>query len=203
LELGELSGWLLLAALPVLLATCTAFTKTSVVLGAVRVGLGAEALLPWGAMLALALLVTTIVMVPVFVSTLMVLEEHGGVVRAWRLEDIVDLWRILFAPLAGFLVRHANPDELAFFSELQGFPSDHPLALIPAFLVTELAEAFHMAVLVLVPFVAVDLVVAQAIALWGITSQPQALVTLPLKLLLFLAADGWDVVVVGLVEGYR
>ncbi len=60
-----------------------------------------------------------------------------------------------------------------------------------------------MAVLVLVPFVAVDLVVAQAIALWGITSQPQALVTLPLKLLLFLAADGWDVVVVGLVEGYR
>jgi len=75
--------------------------------------------------------------------------------------------------------------------------------LVPAFLVTELAEGFAIAVLIIVPFLVIDLVVAQVVTLLGLIQQPIPLLTLPLKLLLFLAVDGWDTVIGGLVEGYR
>ncbi len=196
-ELGPLA---VLAALPLVLAIATAFTKSSVVLGALRIGLGAETLLPWSAMLALALVVTGIVMAPVLLQTLAIVDAAGGL-EALNTTD-PSTWRAVVGPLEGFLRRHTAPDELSFFAQLQGVPIDDPRALVPGFLVTELAEALHMAVLILLPLVLVDLVVAQALTLLGLAAAPGPLVTLPLKLLLFLAAGGWDVVIGGLVEGY-
>ncbi|MEX1363788.1 MAG: hypothetical protein AB1Z98_11720 [Nannocystaceae bacterium] len=197
---AELGPWVVLAALPLVLTIATAFTKASVVLGALRVGLSAEALLPWSAMLALALVVTGVVMAPVAGATLEVVEAAGG------LEAVSQSgpsgWLAAAEPLRGFLTRHASADELSFFAELSGVSPDDPRALVPGFLVTELTEALHMAVLVLLPLVLVDLVVAQALGLLGLATAPGPLVTLPLKLLLFLAAGGFDVVVGGLVEGY-
>ena len=196
----EPSPLLLLAALPLLLAIATAFTKTSVVLGALRVGLGAEVLLPWSAMLALALVVTGVVMAPVAVATVDAIQAVGGLGMLTEAEP--STWVAVAGPLRAFMERHASAGELEFFAGLSGVTPDDPRALVPAFLVTELTEALHMAVLVLLPLVVVDLVVAQALGLLGLTSAPGPLVTLPLKLLLFLAVGGFDVVVGGLVEGY-
>jgi hypothetical protein len=109
----------------------------------------------------------------------------------------------VLAPLQEFLARHAEPGELDFFADLQGLHAEHPLALIPAFLVTELGEALQISLLILVPFVLVDLCRPGAGADgpgWGTQTQP--LVGLPLKIALFLAVGGWDVIVRGLVEGY-
>ncbi|MEM7159788.1 MAG: hypothetical protein AAF799_43510 [Myxococcota bacterium] len=196
----EIVPWLVLAGVPLVLAIATAFAKSSVVLGALRVGLGAEALLPWSAMLALALVVTGVVMAPVAVETFEAANAAGG----WAALSSAgwDVWIPVFEPLRAFVERHAAAEELAFFGELQGLPVDDPRVLVPGFLVTELTEALHMAVLVLLPLVLVDLVVAQALTLLGLSSAPGRLVTLPLKLLLFLAVGGWDVVIGGLVEGY-
>lgn len=194
----ELAPWVVLAALPIILAVATAFTKASVVLGALRVGLGAEVLLPWSAMAALALVITGVVMGPVVVETMAIVDAAGGA------EAIAGsgAWGTVAGPLLEFLGRHAAADELSFFAELQGVAPTDPRVLVPAFLVTELGEALHMAVLILLPLVVVDLVAAQALTLLGLTTAPGPLVTLPLKLLLFLAVGGFDVVVRGLVEGY-
>ena len=197
---AELGAWVVIAALPLVLAIATAFTKVSVVLGALRVGLGAESLLPWSAMLALALVVTGVVMAPVALQSIEVVEAAGGLEALTRAD--LDQWLSVVAPLREFLERHTSAEELSFFAELQGVSPDDPRALVPGFLVTELAEALHMAVLIILPLVLVDLVVAQSLTLLGLANAPGPLVTLPLKLLLFLAAGGWDVVIGGLVEGY-
>ena len=196
----ELLPWLALVGLPLVLVVATAFAKSSVVLGALRVGLGAEALLPWSAMLALALVVTGVVMAPVAIDSFEAAQSAGG----WAALSGAgwDAWAPVFEPLRAFVERHAAPEELAFFGDLQGLPEADPRVLVPGFLVTELTEALHMAVLVLLPLVLVDLVVAQALTLLGLNNAPGPLVTLPLKILLFLAVGGWDVVIGGLVEGY-
>lgn len=183
------TAWLLLSIAPLVAVCCTAFAKASVVFSAVRVGLGAEALLPWSAVFALALVVAAAVMGPVAQE---IAALQGGPV------DVLGM----FEPLAAFLRRHADPGEVAYFAGLGGVADGHPLALVPAFLVTELGEALQMAAVILIPFVLVDLVLAQLVALIGLSGQVQPAVSLPVKLLLFLAAGGWDIVVRGLVEGY-
>ncbi len=196
-----LAAWAALTAAPLLAITCTAFTKASVVLSALRVGLGAELLLPWSAVFALSLAITAVVMGPVAAASLEALESAGGIENLSQGPGS-QIAGVL-APLLEFLARHADPGELGFFVELQGVPAEHPLALIPAFLVTELGEALQISLLILVPFVLVDLVVAQVLLLLGLNSgSSQPLVSLPLKIALFLAVGGWGVIVRGLVEGY-
>lgn len=199
---AELTPWLVLAALPLVLGMATAFTKASVVLGALRVGLGAEALLPWSAMLALALVITGVVMAPVVLETHAAIEAAGGVSTLTAAGASAEAWEPVTAPLLEFLQRHAAADELRFFAERLGVEVADPRAVVPGFLVTELGEALQMAVLVLMPLVLVDLVVVQVLTLLGLAAAPGPRVTLPLKLLLFLGAGGWDVVIQGLVEGY-
>jgi type III secretory pathway component EscR len=199
---AALPGWTaiaFLAALPLVLAAATAFTKSSVLLGALRVGLGAEALLPMAAVIALALVVTAVVMGPTAVDVLDEVEARGGFAT---LSGSPAAWLDALEPWRAFLFRHCDAAELEFFAELQGKGVQDPIVVVPAFLVTELGEALAMAVVVLVPLVVVDLVVAQALALLGLAQMPVQLVAVPLKLLLFLAVGGWDVIVGGLVQGY-
>ncbi len=198
---ADLGLWVVLAGVPLLLALATSFTKCTVVLGALRVGLGAEALIPLPAVLAIALLVTAMVMAPVATAMAGVLEGGGGV-DAYASGPLSG-WAPVLEPLRGFLERHASAAELEFFSDLQGRASSDPLVLVPAFLVTELTEAFQIVVFVVVPFLLIDLVAAQALGLMGILQQPLPLLTLPVKLLLFLAVGGWDVILGGLVAGYQ
>jgi type III secretory pathway component EscR len=188
-----------LALLPLVLAAATAFTKSSVLLGALRVGLGAEALLPMAAVIALALVITAVVMGPTAVDVLAEVDARGGF---GALGTAPSAWLDALEPWRAFLHRHCDATELEFFAELQGKSVDDPIVVVPAFLVTELGEALAMAVVVLVPLVVVDLIVAQALALLGLVQMPVQLVSVPLKLLLFLAVGGWDVIVGGLVQGY-
>ncbi len=197
---GELGLWIALALIPLLIGACTAFAKISVVLGALRAGLGAEQLLPYGIVVSLAVVLTAVVMGPVGI------EVYDAVVDLGGLEALSaagpERWVLALEPLGDFLTRNASDAELDFFADLQGRPAGDPFVLVPAFLVTELGEALLLAVLVLVPFVLVDLIAAQVVTLAGLASTPQPLMTLPIKVLLFLAAGGWDAIVTGLVEGY-
>jgi flagellar biosynthesis protein FliP len=203
-ELGlpvYVSGALLLASLPLLLAACTAFTKISVVLAALRHGLSAERLLPFGSMLALALVITALVMAPVAEACLTALELGGGIEALTAAP--LELGLELLAPLWEFQRAHAEQDQLELFAELSGRTIDEPVVLVPAFLVSELGRALELAVMILIPFVVVDLICAQLMVLLGLGTTPTTVVALPAKILLFLAADGWRTVIVGLIEGYR
>ena len=196
----NLTLWVALFALPVVLALATAFTKTTVVLGALRMGFSAEALLPVPIIFALSLLVTALVMAPTGEAVAEQVAAAGGLNAVAA--DTTQ-WRTVLAPLEAFVLRHADPAELSFFSELQARPASDPLVLVTAFIVTELAEAFAIAVALLVPLVVVDLLAAQGLVLLGLSQQPTPLVTAPIKILLFLAVGGWDLVLGGLVQGYR
>ena len=192
--------WVGLAALPLVLALCTAFTKSMVVVGALRTGLGAESFLPWPIVIAVASVITAVVMAPVGGALAQAVESVGGLEAV--MSDPIDRGYGLIAPLLEFTARHADTVEVQFFAELQGAPTDSPWVVVPAFLVTELTEALAIAVVILVPFVLADLVVGQALLLSGLSAVPQPLVSVPVKLLLFLAVGGWDVVIGGLVKGY-
>ncbi|MFV8749218.1 hypothetical protein ACNOYE_01575 [Nannocystaceae bacterium ST9] len=197
----QLATWLALAALPLLLAACTAFTKISIVLAALRTGLGAEALLPFGSMLALALVLTALAMAPIGEALWLGFEELGGL--AGLREAPPATWLDLVEPLRGFLLEHADPEDRKQFAALAGSADDHPVALVPAFLIGELGRGLELAVMILLPFVVVDLLAGQVLVLLGLGQTPTAVLALPAKLLLFLAASGWQTIVVGLIESYR
>ena len=204
---AELSGegvrlgvWALVLGLPLVLTLATAFTKSTVVLGALRLGLSAEALLPAPVILSLALVVTAIVMAPTAAATFDAVQAAGGLDAL--MDGSLPEWRPVAAPILDFVGRHADPEEVRFFAELGGRAPTDPTVIVPAFLATELTEALAMAVMILLPFVVVDLLAAQALALAGVQAPSSQLVTAPLKILLFLAVGGWDVVIGGLAQGY-
>jgi flagellar biosynthesis protein FliP len=194
-------AWLLLASLPLLLATCTAFTKIAMVLAALRIGLGADRLLPIGSMLALALVLTALVMAPVVDGCVVEIVRVGGIELV--LAAPLELGLEVLAPLWEFLAIHADPAEVELFATLGDRGAADPLVLAPAFLVSELGEGLGLAVTILLPFVVVDLICAEALVLLGLANTPTQVVALPAKILLFLAADGWTTVIIALVEGYR
>ena len=119
----------------------------------------------------------------------------------------VDATARALGPLRTFLTRHAAVRDRETFTALasrmgHGVHGDEIWVLAPAFLTTELREAFAMAVLIFLPFLVLDLVVGLGLAALGLqTTSPQT-VALPLKLLLFVAVDGWRLLIDGLLRGY-
>ena len=196
--------WIALAALPLLLVACTAFTKLSIVLSALRVGLGAEALLPMGLMLALALVLAVVAMGPTGLEIANAVEAAGGIESLFAQQGAAaaSAWLAVFEPLVEFMRAHAHAPEIEFFANLGGAPPSDLRVLVPAFMISELAEALTLCVLLLVPFVLVDVVVAQVLVLLELGNVQARLVALPAKILLFLAAGGWDLLVGSLVKGY-
>lgn len=197
-----------LALVPVALVLLTSFLKMAVVLSLVRSALGAPQLPPSSAVTGLALLLTALVMAPV--------AEEG-----WRLaravpaggaERTLEAARAAAAPLRAFLIRFARPDDRATFLELarrarppegRAEVGDADLAVLaPAFVVSELRRAFTMGFLVFLPFLVVDLLVANVLLALGLTQLSPTAVALPFKLLLFVAVDGWALLARGLVAGY-
>jgi type III secretion protein R len=110
-------------------------------------------------------------------------------------------------PLRGFLTKHASARDRATFVDLavrMGRPAkgDELWVLAPAFLTTELREAFAIAVLVFIPFLVIDLLVGLGLAALGLATTSPQTVALPFKLLLFVAVDGWRLLVESLLRGY-
>jgi type III secretion protein R len=110
-------------------------------------------------------------------------------------------------PLRGFLARHASPRDRETFTALatqmgRTVGGDELWILAPAFVTTELREAFAIAVLIFVPFLVLDLLVGLGLAALGLSSTPPGAIALPLKLLLFVSVDGWRLLIDSLLRGY-
>ena len=124
-----------------------------------------------------------------------------------KYQQDVDAAARALRPLEGFLAKHADPRDRETFVGLAGrmgraSKGDELWVLAPAFLTTELREAFAIAVLIFVPFLVIDLVVGLALAALGLTTTQPQTITLPLKLLLFVAVDGWRLLIDSLLRGY-
>ncbi len=195
-----LGAWVALAALPLLLAACTAFTKLTIVLSALRVGMGAQVILPGGIVMAFAFVLTVLVMGPTGAAVYDAFVDAGGIAAMGNAG--VEGWLSVTQPLQDFMRLHTHPGELDFVAELGGLPATDPRVLVSAFMISELSEALVIAVLLILPFVLVDFIVAQLLSLLDLEGLPPKVVALPAKILLFLLAGGWDLILGGVLESY-
>lgn len=198
--------WLVLgSALPLLAVTATAFAKASVLLGILRGGLGTPDALPATVTTGLAALLAAVVMLPVGRQ---MVEAVGpppdNTALAWT-AAAERAWPVL----QDFLDAHTPPERLAQVVEasVQLDPTAEAAApsaadRITAFLISELEAAFQLGVLLLLPFLIVDLLVASTLSTIGFALLPPSLIALPFKLLLFVAADGWGLLVRGFLRSY-
>lgn len=206
------ADWLLLlgvtALVPILLVTLTSFLKISVVLSVLRSALGAPQVPPTTAVTGLALVLTLAVMAPVGEAAWAAAHsvppggDAGALAAGTR----------ALVPLKDFLSRFARPDDREAFLDLARrlrprvpaveVNGDDLAVLAPAFMVSELRRAFTIGFLVFLPFLVVDLVVANVLLALGLTQLSPTSVSLPLKLLLLVAVDGWRLLARGLALAY-
>lgn len=210
-----------LALVPLVVLMLTSFVKLSVVLSLVRNALGAPDAPSGLVVMGLSLVLTFFVMAPVAVQMVTAAATPAtapapapteletavrSLVPADRQGDVDAATRAL-VPLEKFLARHAADKDKATFVELSaklGRPAkgDELSVLAPAFLATELREAFAIAVLIFLPFLVIDLLVGLGLGALGLAQTSPQVVALPLKLLLFVAVDGWRLLFDSLLRGY-
>ncbi len=205
-ELIALVGVLALA--PAALVMLTSFLKIVVVLSVARSALGAPQVPPSTAVTGLALVLSLLVMAPVGEQALALAREAPG--EAGVAGSVARLARAT-EPVRDFLSRFARADDRAVFLDVArrlrpaGAPpaGERDLAVLaPAFVVSELRRAFTIGFVVFVPFLVVDLVVANVLLALGLTQLSPTSVALPFKLLLFVAVDGWRLLARSLALSY-
>jgi type III secretion protein R len=198
----------LLALLPAALVTLTSFLKIGVVLSIARSALGAPQVPPSSAVAGLALGLSLLVMAPVARRTADLLAAGPP---PWSLDSGLVVLERASGPLREFLSRFARPDDRAALLEVAvrlsppgaAAPAEDDLAVLaPAFVVSELRRAFAVGFLVFLPFLVVDLAVASTLLSLGLTQLSPTSVSLPLKLLLFVAVDGWRLLARALALSY-
>jgi type III secretion protein R len=196
------------ALVPVALVMLTSFLKMAIVLSVTRSALGAPQIPPSTAVTGLALLLTLVVMSPIA-------EESWALARAvpaGGLDRTLEAAQAASQPIRTFLARFARRDDRETFLQLarrarpaasrDAVGDGDLVVLAPAFVVSELRRAFVIGFIVFLPFLVVDLLVANVLLALGLTQLSPTTVALPFKLLLFVAVDGWKLVARGLVVGY-
>ena len=199
--------WYLIAAavgaalLPIILGLFTCYAKVSIVVGLVRNALGAQQIPNAMVVTALSLAVTVYAMGDVFGACLAAFEQEHPMTFD-RVPSANELARLQasFAPWRKFLMNHTGQRELALLGAEGGDP---PLRiLLPAFVVSELKSGFLAGFMLLLPFLMIDLIVANVLTGMGMQMLSPVVVALPLKLILFVLCDGWMVIMNGLVRSY-
>jgi type III secretion protein R len=207
-----------LTLLPFAFMTMTSFTKMSVVFSLLRNALGAGQV-PSGMILsALAAVLSLYVMAPVFsrvvdaAAPAMVRVDRQAPLEGESLDAVFEAVTLGSAPLVAFLTHNAGERERVLFYDLarrardpgdrDAVQPDDLLVVLPAFVVTELAEAFQIGFLIFLPFLIVDMVIANILLALGMHMMSPTTVSLPFKLLLFVMIDGFYLLSRALVLGY-
>jgi type III secretion protein R len=204
----------IVSLLPFAFMTVTAFVKIATVLQIVRSAIGAQGVPSNGVVMALAAALTLIAMAPVGERILSraapVLSGKGGADTIALVERGVDAVR---EPMRDFLKTNASELERERFLEVAqnarpaeeraAVTADDLTVLVPAFVVTELSEAFAIGFIIYLPFLVIDLVVSNVLLALGMQMMSPTQVSLPFKLLLFVTTGGWGLLARSLVSGYR
>ncbi|NTV94233.1 MAG: flagellar type III secretion system pore protein FliP [Thiobacillus sp.] len=194
-----------LTFLPAMLLMMTSFTRIVIVLSLLRQALGTMQAPPNQVVVGLALFMTFFIMAPVFdkiydVAWKPYSENQISFVQA------VDVGA---QPLKAFMLKQTREEDLALFVKmanhppLQG-PEETPMKiLVPAYVISELKTAFQIGFIVFIPFLIIDMVVASVLMSMGMMMLSPMLVSLPFKLMLFVLADGWNLLIASLVATYQ
>ncbi len=194
----------LLAVLPAIILTTTSFVRTIVVLSFVRQGVGTPSSPPSQVIIGLSMFLTLFTMSPV------VDQIKIAAIDPYMAGKMTDLqaFEAGSVPLKRFMLRQTREADLKLFYDatataLPQGPDDVPLRFaMPAFVISELTTAFQMGVIILLPFLIVDLAVASLLMSMGMMMVPPATISLVLKLMLFVLVDGWNLVAGSILRSY-
>lgn len=194
----------ILSLAPAFLIAVTSFTRIVVVLSFVRQAVGTQNVPPTQVLLSLALLLTFVVMAPVATRV----HRDAIVPYTEKRLDEAAAFEAAREPISQFLLAQTREDDLKLFYEvthtkLPSGPSDVAFhLLVPAFMISELRTGFEMGFLLFLPFALIDLVVASLLTAMGMMMLPPTTLSTPLKILLFVAVDGWSLLTRSLVASF-
>jgi len=199
-----------LALAPFVAVMITSFTKIVVVLSLLRNALGVQQVPPNVVLNGLAIILTIYVMYPVGQQITSNLEGQENITQST--EAMMNAADAAKEPLRAFLIKHSEERERRFFLDtIQRMSTDgQPVTveptdfviIIPAFTISELTQAFQIGFLIFLPFIVIDLVIANILMAMGMMMLSPTVVSLPFKLLLFVLIEGWAKLAHGLVLSY-
>lgn len=193
----------IIALAPSILIMLTSYTRIIIVLHFVRTAIGTQSSPPNQVMIGLALFMTFFIMWPTFQQineNAIVPLDNGEITLEQALEEAE-------GPLRTFMEGQTQEKDLALFIDAAGESYDSEeevpmVMLIPAFILSELRYAFIMGFLIYVPFIVIDMVVASVLMSMGMMMLPPTTISLPFKILLFIMADGWNLVIANLIKTF-
>ncbi|MEJ5377212.1 MAG: flagellar type III secretion system pore protein FliP [bacterium] len=193
-----------LSLAPALVLMLTSFTRIVVVLSLVRQAIGTQQLPPGQILIGLALFLTVFVMTPVWSRV------HQEALEPYLQNQISQKEALerAIVPVREFMLKQTRQKDILLFLDLGKMevprePSEVPMrALIPAFMISELKTAFQIGFVLHVPFLILDLVVSSLLLSMGMLMLPPVMISLPLKLMLFVLVDGWNLLVGSLVRSF-
>jgi len=208
---GELNGSLrilltltLISIAPILIILMTSFTRIVIVLHFTRNALNTQTAPPNQIIIGLALFLTFFIMSPTIDT---IRTEAIAPFEAGEIEQAEALQKAM-QPIREFMYPQTQMKDVSMFMEIShtewtGEVDDIPNAvLIPSFIISELRTAFIIGFLIYVPFIVIDMVVASALMSMGMMMLPPTTISMPFKILLFVLADGWNLVIGNVVKTF-
>ncbi|WP_456427667.1 flagellar type III secretion system pore protein FliP [Rhodocaloribacter sp.] len=193
-----------LSLAPALVILMTSFTRLVIIFGILRQALGTQQSPPSQVIIGLALFLTFYIMYPVF-DTINNDALQPYIAGEMGQKEALDR---AARPMKRFMLTQTREKDLLLFMDLAAIksfdtPEETPLhVLVPAFVISELRIAFQIGFMIFLPFLIIDLVVASVLMSMGMMMLPPVMISLPIKLLLFVLADGWYLIVESVVQGY-
>ena len=189
---------------PSILVMLTSFTRIIIVLHFVRTAVGTQTVPPNQVMVGLALFLTMFIMNPVFS------EINETVIQPLEANEInqEEALERVEAPIRRFMYKEMQRKDLKLFCDMDLSEPEtlEPIPMnvvIPAFIISELRTAFIIGFLIYIPFIVIDMVVASVLMSMGMMMLPPTTISMPFKILLFVLADGWDLLIGSLVKTFH
>ena len=189
---------------PAILIMMTSFTRLIIVLSILRQALGVQQMPPNQLLVGLALFLTFFIMGPSFKE----LNEKG--IQPYLANQISQDKALeeCLAPLRKFMFAQTRPTDLSLFVKLSKIGEPKTLAevptftLIPAFIISELKTAFQIGFIIFLPFLVIDMVAASVLMSMGMMMLPPMMISLPLKIMVFILVDGWSLLMNSMVNSF-
>ena len=195
-----------IALAPSILIMLTSFTRIIIVMHFTRSALGTQSAPPNQVLIGLSLFLTFFIMAPTFKTV------YDDAIKPLSNNEISaeEAYDVGIEPLRKFMFEQTNAKDIRMFidiakidtSTLEDYDDIPTYILIPSFIVSELRIAFIIGFLIYIPFIIIDMVVASALMSMGMMMLPPTTISLPFKILLFVMADGWNLVIGNLVKTF-
>ncbi len=197
----------ILSLLPSIIIMTTSFTRVIIILSFLKSAVGIQQNLPGQIVLGLSIFITFFIMAPTGET---VYEDS---IKPYMANEITqeEAFTKAVIPMRDFMLKQTREKDIVLFaemakmnmSEMENVDDIPNRVLLPAFMISELKSGFQMGFILFIPFLIIDMVVASTLMSMGMMMLPPVMISLPFKLLLFILADGWNLVIKSIVMGFK